>query len=115
MEDWALIRRLAAEGLPKARIAERLGISRNTVARAVVSSEPPKYSRRPVEATSFTPFEERVSAFCSEAGISRKTFYKWVDRYRTGGVAGLDDRPRRPRSSPSQIDGEIEEVVVGDG
>ena len=28
MEDWALIRRLAADGVPKARIAERLGISR---------------------------------------------------------------------------------------
>ena len=25
MEDWALIRRLAAEGVPKVRIAERLG------------------------------------------------------------------------------------------
>jgi hypothetical protein len=31
VEDWALIRRLAAEGVPKTRIAERLGISRNTV------------------------------------------------------------------------------------
>lgn len=28
MEDWALIRRLAAEGVPKARIAARLGVSR---------------------------------------------------------------------------------------
>ena len=26
MEDWALIRRLAAEGVPKAAIARRLGI-----------------------------------------------------------------------------------------
>ena len=37
MEDWALIRRLAAEGVPKARIAERLGISRTTVTKAVNS------------------------------------------------------------------------------
>ncbi|MEI2714991.1 MAG: helix-turn-helix domain-containing protein [Nocardioides sp.] len=35
LEDWALIRRLAAEGVPKARIAERLGISRTTVIKAV--------------------------------------------------------------------------------
>ncbi len=35
MEDWALIRRLAAEGVPNARIAVRLGISRNTVAEAI--------------------------------------------------------------------------------
>lgn len=59
MEDWALIRRLAAEGVPKAAIARRLGISRNTVARAVESQGPPKYERKPGP-TSFTPFEARV-------------------------------------------------------
>ena len=66
MEDWALIRRLAAEGVPKTRIAERLGISRNTVTRAVRSAEPPSYVRAPVEATSFTPFEPRVRALLAE-------------------------------------------------
>jgi hypothetical protein len=39
LEDWALIRRLAAEGVPKARIADRLGISRTTVIKAVSSLE----------------------------------------------------------------------------
>jgi len=66
VEDWALIRRLAAEGVPKTRIAERLGISRNTVTAAVNSTEPPKYERAPVEATSFTPFEERVRGLLDE-------------------------------------------------
>ena len=61
-----MIRRLAAEGVPKARIAERLRISRNTVANAVASTEPPKYSRPSVEATSFTPFEQRVRALLAE-------------------------------------------------
>ncbi|WP_290704639.1 IS21 family transposase [Gordonia sp. UBA5067] len=60
MEDWALIRRLAAEGVPKARIASRLGISRNTVAKAVASDGPPRYERKQVKETSFTPFEGRV-------------------------------------------------------
>lgn len=59
MEDWALIRRLAAEGVPKARIAERLGISRNTVAKVVSSDAPPRYERSP-KPTSFTVFEARV-------------------------------------------------------
>lgn len=54
LEDCALIRRLAAEGVPKTQIAERLGISRNTVARAVTSVVPPAYERAPLEATSFT-------------------------------------------------------------
>lgn len=60
-----MIRRLAAEGVPKARIAERLGISRNTVANAVNSSTAPKYSRPSVD-TTFTPFEERVKAMLAE-------------------------------------------------
>jgi transposase len=66
VEDWALIRRLAAEGVPKTRIAERLGISRNTVTAAVNSAEPPRYERASVEATSFTPFEERVRVLLAE-------------------------------------------------
>jgi len=61
-----LIRRLAAEGVPKTRIAERLGISRNTVAAAVNSTEPPRYERAPATSTSFTPFEERVRALLAE-------------------------------------------------
>jgi hypothetical protein len=61
LEDWALIRRLAAEGVPKAVIARRLGISRTTVVKAVSSSAPPRYERTPTE-TSFVTFEARVRA-----------------------------------------------------
>ena len=65
MEDWALIRRLAAEGVPKARIAERLGISRTTVLKAVGSEVPPRYERRAAP-TSFAPFQERVRALLAD-------------------------------------------------
>jgi hypothetical protein len=43
--DWALIRRLAGEDVPKAQIAARLGISRTTVVEAVASRGPPSYER----------------------------------------------------------------------
>jgi transposase len=60
LEDWALIRRLhVSEKLPKAVIARQLGISRNTVAKAIASAGPPEYSRAPAS-TSFEPFEVRV-------------------------------------------------------
>jgi hypothetical protein len=46
VEDWAEIRRLhRAEGMGIKAIARRLGISRNTVRRAVSLHEPPRYER----------------------------------------------------------------------
>ena len=65
MEDWALIRRLAAGGVPKARIAEELGISRTTVIKAVKSDSPPRYERKPT-ATSFVVVEPRVRALLKD-------------------------------------------------
>ena len=65
MEDWALVRRLAAEGVPKTQIAERLGISRTTVIKAVNSDSPPRYVRSP-GATSFTEYEPHVRALLAE-------------------------------------------------
>jgi transposase len=48
VEDWALIRRLhLAEGESMRSIAARLGISRNTVAKAVSADGPPTYVRAP--------------------------------------------------------------------
>lgn len=43
-----------------------------------------------------TPFIELVRAF----GISRKTGYKWLERYRDLGVKGCEDRSRAPKFSP---------------
>jgi hypothetical protein len=65
VEDWALIRRLVADGVPRWRVARQLGIGRATVDRAVASDRPPKYERKPVP-TAFMPFEARVRAILSE-------------------------------------------------
>jgi transposase len=65
LEDWALIRRLAAEEVPHAAIARRLGISRTTVLKALASEVPPRYVRRPTE-TSFVVLEPRVRALLAE-------------------------------------------------
>ena len=46
MENWAEIRQLhRGEGLPIKTISRRLGISRNTLKRALASDEPPTYGR----------------------------------------------------------------------
>ena len=59
MEDWALIRRLVADGVPQRQVAKDLGVGRSTVARALASDRPPKYER-PAVPTAFTPFEPLV-------------------------------------------------------
>lgn len=41
-----------------------------------------------------------VADLARRYGISRKTAYKWIDRYAAGGPAGLVDRSRRPVHSP---------------
>lgn len=45
-----------------------------------------------------------ISALCRHYGISRKTGYKWLKRYREEGEAGLADRSRRPHHSPRRKD-----------
>ena len=65
VEDWALIRRLVADGVSRRRVARQLGIGRATVDRALASDRPPKYERPPV-ATSFAPFEARVRALLAD-------------------------------------------------
>ena len=40
--------------------------------------------------------EETMSALCEAFGISRKTGYKWLERYRSNGAAGLCELPRAP-------------------
>jgi hypothetical protein len=65
VEDWALIRRLVADGVTQRQIARDLRIGRSTVERALASDRPPRYERRPVP-TSFTAFEPRVRALLAE-------------------------------------------------
>ena len=47
VQQWAEIRRLVlVERCSQREVASRLGLARDTVARAVRSETPPKYSRR---------------------------------------------------------------------
>ena len=48
-----------------------------------------------------------ITELCALYDVSRKTGYKWIDRYLHYGPAGLDERSRKPRASPNQTDQEI--------
>jgi transposase InsO family protein len=44
-----------------------------------------------------------VTAAAAAAGVSERTVYRWLKRWREQGVAGLLDGSSRPRSSPRQL------------
>lgn len=48
--------------------------------------------------------EDNFSDLCREFGISRKTGYKWKERYQAHGAEGLSDVSRRPKSHAKQLD-----------
>jgi len=48
----------------------------------------------------------------SKYGISRKTLYKFIARFKNGGEKGLRDRSRRPKESPNRLpDRAILEII----
>lgn len=54
----------------------------------------------------------KIAPLCREFGISRKTAYKWLERYKARGIEGLEDLDRRPRSSPLKTSAEMVAEVV---
>ena len=56
--------------------------------------------------------EESMTALCQRHGISRKTGYKWLARWREDPERGLADRSRAPQRRPHALAGEVAEVLV---
>ena len=48
-----------------------------------------------------------MTELAAQYGISRKTGYKWLERYDAHGAFGLQDRSRRPHESPHATDPEL--------
>ena len=53
-----------------------------------------------------------VSELCRRFEISRKTGYKWLRRWSSEGLAGLEDQPVRPLNSPGKTPSSIEARVL---
>ena len=53
-----------------------------------------------------------LSEICRRFGISRKVGYKWLERYDREGIMGLQDRSRRPQTSPRRTPDPMEEAVL---
>lgn len=53
-----------------------------------------------------------ISELCTSYGISRKTGYKWIDRYLHEGPAGLEDRSRKPYVAPNATPAHVVEALL---
>lgn len=53
-----------------------------------------------------------LSVLARSYGISRKTVYKWINRYKAQGVAGLDERSRAPHHCSHAVEPELAEVII---
>ncbi len=56
---------------------------------------------------------ESMSELCREFGISRKTGYKFLQRYKDSGVEALTDRSRRPHHYARRLPTPIESQIIG--
>lgn len=53
-----------------------------------------------------------MTELCEKHGISRKTGYKWAERFGQEGVEGLKDRSRAPKHSPRQTESSVAERLL---
>ncbi|WP_344197163.1 helix-turn-helix domain-containing protein [Kribbella karoonensis] len=102
MEDWALIRRLVADGVPQRQVARDLGVGRSTVARALASDRPPKCERAAVP-TSFTPFEPLVRQLLATTPDMPATVIAERVGW-TGSITWFRDNVRRLRPDHRPVD-----------
>lgn len=53
-----------------------------------------------------------MTELCARFGIARKTGYKWLERFRAEGLAGLEDQSRAPHSCPHRIPEKTEAALL---
>ena len=56
--------------------------------------------------------EYSIAELARRRGVSRKTAYKWIERYEKAGVEGLEERSRAAHSHPNEITKEMEERIL---
>lgn len=53
-----------------------------------------------------------LSELCRQYGISRKTGYKWIQRFDEQGIDGLNEQSRKPSHCPAQTPYAIQQAII---
>lgn len=57
---------------------------------------------------------ESVTNICRKYSVSRRTYYKWKNRYLVQGIDGLKDRSRKPHNiGHRKVTPELEQTILG--
>ncbi len=56
--------------------------------------------------------ELSFAELCRQHGVSRKTGYKFIGRYKSEGPSGLEDRSRAPHHHPNEVDAYREAAIL---
>jgi transposase InsO family protein len=56
--------------------------------------------------------QANITALCRRFGVSRKSAYKWLRRFKATGLPGLSNQSRRPRDSPRRTPEALEEKIL---
>lgn len=56
--------------------------------------------------------DDNISSLALKHGLSRKTVYKWVNRYEAEGIDGLKDQSRAPKNRPNKTPDDIINILV---
>jgi transposase InsO family protein len=56
--------------------------------------------------------DETLTGLCRQYGISRQCGYKWIERYETLGLAGLEDQPTTPKHHPWTTPDDVVDAIL---
>jgi transposase InsO family protein len=56
--------------------------------------------------------EANMTDLCKQFNISRKTGYKWLNRYSKDGISGIENKSKRPVISPLKTDKDTEKIIL---
>lgn len=93
VQDWAEVRRLERDGWTRSAIAEKFGMSRNTVAALIAHESPPRYERTPA-GSMLDEYADAIAAMLDEDPKAPATVI--LERLRplgySGGISILKER-----------------------
>lgn len=69
-------------------------------------------NERTIMISDFLSGDYSIAELARRRGTSRKTIYKWIERYEQGAQQGLEDQSRAPHHHPNEISEEMERVIL---